>query len=275
MGRLARLLLQRSRTGHVHLLASRRRSRGEPSPSFRRTSRTEGTVFTQGMKMTRHWTLFGLVCLLFTPAIVFELSLAFGSTIGGFPVVAKAAIYPLSLVFLDFSPFVFRPGSYESPQAGVEFSKGARYAIWATVIAAFPFALFLGIVYQQFLIGVGFFLIAFGSTTLLDVSVAGTYGYLLVKGEGVDEFFSRATKWFLNREMRIIFWLSLSKTTRCFERSLSCWKLCYYPSLHLLPRLGSTLNWWRVSCNAAWRGVGTSCSNQLLRFYSSEVEARG
>src|SRR5205809_5482458 len=51
MGRLARLLLQRFRTGYVHLLASRRRSRGEPSPSFRRTSRSEGTVITQGIKM--------------------------------------------------------------------------------------------------------------------------------------------------------------------------------------------------------------------------------
>src|SRR5213592_1471529 len=51
MGRLARLLLQRVRTGHVHLLASRRRSRGEPTPSFRRTSRTQGTVITQGIKM--------------------------------------------------------------------------------------------------------------------------------------------------------------------------------------------------------------------------------
>src|SRR2546429_9891138 len=51
MGRLARLLLQRLRTGHVHLLASRRRSRGEPSPSFRRTSRSEGTVINQGIQM--------------------------------------------------------------------------------------------------------------------------------------------------------------------------------------------------------------------------------
>src|SRR5207247_451092 len=51
MGRLARLLLQRFRTGHVHLLASRRRSRGEPSPSFRRTSRTGGTVINQGIQM--------------------------------------------------------------------------------------------------------------------------------------------------------------------------------------------------------------------------------
>src|SRR5439155_10783988 len=58
MGRLARLLLQRFRTGHVHLLASRRRSRGEPSPSLRRTSRTEGTVTNQGIQMIdTNWDL--------------------------------------------------------------------------------------------------------------------------------------------------------------------------------------------------------------------------
>lgn len=159
--------------------------------------------------MTRHWTLFGFASLLFTPMIVFELSLAFGPVTGGFPPVAIAALYPLTLAVLVFSPLAFRPGSYESPQAGVDFAKGARYALWTTAIIAFPFALVLGEFYGQFLIGLSLLLIAVGSISFVDISVAGTYGYLLVKGDGVDEFFARGSNWLLNREMRIIFWLSL------------------------------------------------------------------
>ena len=171
--------------------------------------------------MTRHWTLFGFVSLLFAPLIVFELSLALGPVAGGFPPVAIAALYPLTLVVLVFSPLAFRPGSYESPEAGVNFAKGARYALWTTVIIAFPFALILGTFYGQFLIGLSLLLIAFGSISLVDMSVAGTYGYLLVKGDGVDEFFSRATKWLLSREMRIIFWLSLLLRRRDVLKGLS------------------------------------------------------
>ena len=171
--------------------------------------------------MTRHWTLFGFVSLLFTPLIVFELSLSLGPVAGGFPPVAIAALYPLTLLLLVFSPLAFRPGSYESPEAGVDFAKGARYALWTTFIVAFPFTLVLGIGYGQFLIGLSLLLIAFGSISFVDISVAGTYGYLLVKGDGVDEFFSKATKWPLNREMRIIFWLSLLLRRRDVLKGLS------------------------------------------------------
>jgi len=122
---------------------------------------------------------------------------------------------------LVLAPLAFRPGSYESPQAGVEFAKGARYAIWATVIVAFPSALVLGIIYGRFLIGLSLLLIAFGSSSFVDISVAGTYGYLLVKGDGVDDFFSKASKWLLNREMRIIFWLSLLLRRRDVLKGLS------------------------------------------------------
>jgi hypothetical protein len=157
--------------------------------------------------MNRHWTFFGFVSILFTPIIAFELSLAFGT--GVFTPFKLAILYPLTLVLLVASPLAFRPGSYESPKAGLEFSKGARYGLWTTTVIAFPLALTFGLVYNQLLLGFSILLVAFGSTSLSDISVSATCGYLLAKGEGVNEFFARANKWVMNREMRIIFWLSI------------------------------------------------------------------
>lgn len=149
------------------------------------------------------------MAVFFTPAIVYELSLTLGTGSYGLRPIAIAAFYPLSLVILAFSPFAFRPHSYESPEAGVDFFKGVRYAMWTSMVISFPVALLLGLLYNQFLIGLSLFLIAFGSTLFPDISAAGVCGFLLLKGEGVDQFFLKAGKWILNRETRLIFWLAV------------------------------------------------------------------
>lgn len=155
------------------------------------------------------WSFYGFVYVIATPLTVLILTAILEARNSSFPAVATAAIYPLGYLFFVLGPHVFRPGSSESPEAHTEFSKGAEYATFAIFAVSVPVALVTGIVYGDYLIASALVIVALGSTVLPGISSAGSYGYLLIRGVGVSEFF-RTSESPIGRETQTTFWLGLS-----------------------------------------------------------------
>jgi hypothetical protein len=86
---------------------------------------------------------------------------------------------------------------------------GAKYAAFTIFAVSLPVGLVTGIVFHEYLVGTGLMFVALGSLVFPEASAAATYGYFLAKGESVADFFTKAGKYFLSREMRVVFWLAL------------------------------------------------------------------
>lgn len=130
--------------------------------------------------------------------------------------------YPLGILWFTLTNEVFRPGSsHASPRDHLKFLMGARYAVFTIFAFSILAALVSGIVFREYLLGIGLMFVALGSLVFPEVSAAGTYGYLLAKGEDVAGFFAKAERYFLSRGMQTVFWLAVLLRRRDFVRRLA------------------------------------------------------